>query len=250
MENKNTDLTIVKQQENAVGALATGMFKDIDFAGLNRIIDVIGDKSANLGAEEKMAATEIVSQWENNVLARLKANGNKMRGMTQMLNKNSQSHLWLNPTVGSNYMSQEQIDQIVFATDTKALFKEAQLAYEMQHEFRKENAPESPYTDDNMSYNEIARLTKRYEAEQSRYNIECTRYARKTHLAFQAFIKVLVKHKSVKEMLKKAEAYTASLEGYTTECQNKATMAKLNIQISSSEIRNMIHEMLDFASSI
>ena len=170
--------------------------------------------------------------------------------MTQMLNKDSQSHLWLNPTVGSDYMSQEQIDQLVFATDTEALFKEAQLAYEMQHEFGKENAPERPYTDDNMSYNEIARLTKRYEAEQSRYNIERTRYARKTHLAFQAFIKVLVKHKSVKEMLKKAEAYTASLEGYTTECQTKATMAKLNIQISSQEIRNMIHEMLDFASSI
>lgn len=250
MENKNTDLTIVKQQENAIGALATGIFKDIDFAGLNRIIDIIGDKSANLSVEEKTAATEIVGQWEETVLDRLKANGNKMRCMIEMLNRNAQSHIWLCPIAGSDYMSQEQIDQIVFATDTKELFEKAQLAYEMQCEYRKEHSPERPYTDDNMSYNEIARLTKRFEAEQSRYSIESTRYTRKTHLAFQEFIKALIKHKSVKEMLKKAEAHTASLKGYTTECQTKATMAKLNIQISSPEIRSVIHEMLDFASTI
>lgn len=250
MENKTTDLAVVKQQENAVGALTAGMFKDIDFAGLNRIIDVIGEKSADLTPEEKVSATEIVAQWEGTVLDRLRINGNKMRCMTAMLNKNAQSHLWLDPTAGSDYMSQEQINQIVFATDTTALYEEAQLAYELQCDFVKENKPDRPYTDDNMSYNEIARLTKRYEAEMSRYNIECTRHARKTHLAFQAFIKVLVKHKTVKDMLKKAEAYTASLTGYTTECQAKATMAKLNIQISSPEIRSVIHEMLDFASSI
>lgn len=246
---KVTDLAVVTSEQKAVGALMTTVFRDVDFNSLNTIIDKLGDSSAVLGQEEKVAAVQIVSEWENNVISRMRSYNSKMNSMVNAFYIDVHYGIWLGATnVGE--LSMPQVEQMIIATGTKTLWDIALGHYEAMQEYLEDNTPEKGYIDDNMSANEIIRINRKYELEMARHNTERTRLERKVKMAFRDFMKNFLKNTLVKDMIAKARSYNANLNDVLAECHMKSNMAKLNIQIASADVRGAIHELLAFSSGI
>lgn len=246
---KVTDLAVVTNEQKAVGALMTTVFRDVDFNSLNTIIDKLGDSSAVLGQEEKVAAVQIVTEWENNVISRMRSYSSKMSSMVNAFSLDVNYSTWL----GSDHvgeLSMPQIEQMIIATGTKTLWEVALGHYEAMQEYLDDNTPEKGYVDDNMSANEIIRVTRKYELEMARHNTERTRLERKVKMAFREFMRNFLKNTLVKDMVAKARSYNTNLNDALTECHMKSNMAKLNIQIASADVRGAIHELLAFSSGI
>jgi hypothetical protein len=239
-----TGLTVAGNGQNAIAV--AGIFKDINFADLNGVIDSLGNSSGNLKPEEKVAAVDVLNDWKRNVVGRLHEHADEMRDIIRLFGTDASYHDWF----CYRYLTEAQSLQLVGVTGQSELFNKVSDAYNEYKTYCQVNGPEHPYTDDNMSRLEIIQAQKQYDLAYATFRIEKTKLERKLNLAFKEFHRAIRAHEQVKAMVEKAQQYTKNLNKFTSECENKASLAKLNVQISSDDVRRSLREIMDFAIKI
>lgn len=241
------ELTTVNQNQNAVEIV--GLFKDINFNELNTVIQALGDKSSELTPDEKVAATNIISSWNKNVVGRIRTHLNDMENMLRLFSTNVGTHSheqFLTQTV----LNDQQLIQLIAVTATTDLYETFLKAHQDQIQYVEANEPQRPFVDKNMSALEIAKAESQYQLDYVKYEIELTKRKRKVVMAFREFIKTVTATTQVKAMVAKAKLFVKDANTLYSECDVKTNMAKLNIQISSGNIRDSLRDLMSFASQI
>lgn len=242
----NTDVAVIGTVAgNANLAVVSNLFRDIDFSGLNSIIDNIGGASNELTIEEKESAVKIVGEWEKNVLYRLRDYEHNLHSLVALLNNNNYAN-WENQSI----LSATQINTIVANTQLEELYTPYVQALAELEEYQEDNEPEKPYVDNTLSPLEVIQIESAYKVELANYKIEVAKLNRKTVLAFNTFIRAFRKHEIVKSMVESTNEQIKTIGGFIVDCSDKTQLAKLNITISSATVREALRGLIDFSKTI
>lgn len=232
-----------------IAGLLPHLFKDIDFTTLNATIDALGNNSKQLDMHQKTAAVEIISDWQRNVIDRLNVHEWDMRSIISFFNPNQGSSARYGG-YGTSLLTKQEIMVLAEKTNTLELLKTF-LDLNEEHENLLETKPEAPdLYDTTMSAIEIMKLKNDFEYENAKFNAENKKANRRKELAWKEFIKALNEFDEVKTMINKANNYIRNVKKLINECEAKSSLAKLNIQIDSEDVRKSLRDLMDFVISI
>ena len=213
-------------------------FGDVNLNELNNTIESLAEHSETLSAEEKTAAIGIIDSWNKNVVQRLYAHRDDMNQFTSFFGG-----------YYNNLITENQ--QLILAkyTHTEILFSEY-LQVKREFDKLKEAAPVVPDADDDMSKLEIAKAYKDYEYNRAVYNNQFNKVNRRFNKAYKAWLDEVKKDPEITAALDKSNKYNRNLNKLINDCESKANLAKLNVTISSSTVRDSLKSLLDFVTTI
>ena len=233
---KVTNSLIILDKDSVLSTHVGALFSNIDFNGLDSAIDMIGTRSGDLTAEEKEAARDIVSEWERNVIKRLHTHSAELEKFLNNFKSADSDNIHLSDAV---------LLEVAAKTNTTALLDVYFNARDVLLDW-KSQAPEVWGHDPDKSENQNLIDKKDYDLASTKYIIEMRRLSRTQALAAKAFRKAVNKDPDFKELVKKIEIYRGNVNKHCAICREKSAAAKLNISISSPEVRKSIRELLDF----
>lgn len=239
-----------KNIENGIGttttamALASGSFtgrilQPADFKALDGLIQSLGDKSADLTPEEKSGAVAVIEEWNQSVTGRIRANAEQARMVLSFLD-------------GAQLYGQA-------LEDTIELFHEAlgdtpeYLAYRDAVDKYAEVARDAPLdvpVDDDMTVAQSDRVRMDNYAAQLSHGRKVKAAEHVFNRAVKDYIKYLNGLDEVKTLRGSLMSYKNKASRMASECQDKATRAKLNVTISDPDVRKALHEMMEFAKGV
>lgn len=247
MENTNTNTTAIATKEDNKLALALTILNEVDFEGLNNIIDKLGNNSNVLTVEEKQAASEIINEWQNDVIDKLQHKYHETSGVLAFFGVDDNSYrFWGNK---NTEFTEDQKMILAEQTDTKELYEKCeQLLVEIQdHQLER---PDNYIEDPDLSYNANLLARKDNEKLHMLYNMEHTKLTKAREKAEATWIKALKKDKKIKDLISTTRKYNNNIEKLKSDCKNKSNLAKLGINVSSLETREALKELLSFAKTI
>ena len=223
------------------------LFGDIDFSTLNGSIESLAKASGTLGEDEKRAATDILHQWEENVLERLEDRKSDIENFLNFLA--GREHYGYRYEYLEDEMGMDAFADLSKKTKTMKEFKSYLEAKEAFETFLL-NAPEEPVDDVTVSYEDKELERREYELLRTKYEIGKKKASRKIILTRRTWIKALVANEEVRKLMGNLASYKRKLNKFKGDCKAKSQNARLNVAISSQEVREAIKELLDFAIEI
>jgi hypothetical protein len=238
------------EQTTSVAVIFPSIFKDIDFSTLNATIDVLGKHGVDLDKEEKSAASKIVDEWNHNVITRLHNRVNEMNNVVNFFNVKRLAQNYRYNGYYYNSLGEAELTALAASTGTTDLYEQVLKVTNEVERFRDEG-PVVPNLDDK-SLTALTRMKLKndYEYAKAKFDIDFVKLDRKLNAAWKAFLTELNTKDQVKQILAKATKYLRNVNTLTSECEAKATLAKLNIQINSEAVRDSLRELMDFTKSI
>lgn len=219
------------------------LFNDIDFNGLNNAIDKIGDSSHELSIEEKEMGVQIVEQWNNDVVTRLRAKRYEMDTLIKFFNPmDSNTNLGhLNLIDFGGELAEKTVTKSEFG---KVLSLEDELR---NHELTR---PEKPIKEETTTYEEDLRNKSKYEGDLAVWDLKRQRLQRQLNVSVGEWKRALNETQPIKELLTDARKYVRGAGKMESDAHNKGQMAKLSISISSKNARDAMKELMKFSESI
>jgi hypothetical protein len=253
-KNKYFKGVICLESENTAIVLAgKGLFKDINFADLNNSINALADISNNLTIEDRKAAIGIIDQWERDVLNRLGEHSRDLdcfvRYFSRYTNRSFFGHDHDICTIGNRIVTEEKLLSIAAQTGTLELYNAWVESVEAFNLIYNEIIDE-PLSDPDLSQVQVAKLQHEYNLKITEHKINGQRATNKVIRAFNAFIDELNKNDKFRSMRKNIKASIENSRLLTNECRQKSQMAKVNVMISSSALRESLKEMQNFLINI
>jgi hypothetical protein len=246
MGGKKSTKAVAKKKSNDI-AVFNDLFGDIDFSTLNGSIESLASVSGNLNEDEKSAATNILHEWESNVLERLNARNDDVNNFLGFLTGREYYNYQYNSF--EEEVGIDVIAQLAKKTKTTKEFKAYLDAKDALDAFEL-TKPEEPIDDVTISYEEKEIERRQYELLQTKYDIGRKKASRKITLTRRAWLKVMVTKDEIKELVKNLNSYKRKLNKFKGDCKAKSQNARLNVAISSKEAREAIKDLLDFAIEI
>ena len=231
---------MTKQPSNSlqVGtATTTELFKDIDFSGLNAVIDNIATYSHELQETEKELANDIIDEWQKSVIARLQERGNEMRRFLQFFEINE----------CSDPLFIEIGEELAVKTGTESLFKNVMDAIKT-YKATQSSKPEKPITDLETTLDTELTSTSSYKLETKKHEINLEKDRQLLRKAERKWKNELTEHDEVKALIQKATQYQRKLTTFRFDCEDKGQLAKLNVSISNQDVRNSLKELIEFGA--
>jgi hypothetical protein len=247
-----TDLAVIEEsKESALAKALPGIFKNIDFEGLNGAIEVLGNKSGELTAEEKTAAGTILGEWNKNVIDRLEMHKDEMSLIVTFFNGGSGTYRRYDGSyaIANELFSDDQIEQMAEAAGTVPEFEAWMLAKE-EHKNAHNTKPYAPLVDEEMTRMETLKAEGDYNLEYQRWDIRRIKAMRAEENARSTFLRATREHDQIRELIKQAEKQRRNTGKMINECNTKTSLAKLNIAISSQGIRDALKDLLNFTKTI
>lgn len=220
-------------------SLAVGLPKllaDIDFNGLNAAIESIANNNGSLTDKEKELAVNIVGEWERTVIERVR---NREYDVNSMLNS-------FDPSNNHISFDEEESEQLALATGTMASYKTYQDIVEQVRELR-DDMPEKEPKELGTTVQQQIDDENQFTADMAKYQIEMSRLQRREFLALKAWKKELANDQKVKDMIANARKFKKNISKLNNQCSDKARLAKLNISISSQDVRDSLRSLINFS---
>lgn len=243
MTNTNNQMISLSAPNNSVAAITSDLFRDIDFKGISQAIENIGNHNGTLGVEEKEMASELVAQWEQDVVTRLRDKGHEMNEFVQFFNTGYEGRV----------SQQERLEDIGadLAAKTNTYNEYTALVQTLEDlEDLHQQRPIQPIEREDRTYKEKLEEEKKFQLDMAKYNLAVTKKNRELYQYETAWKKLLKQNKEVAELIKKAKEYNKSVSKFQQNCHDKAQVAKLNIMISNQDVRQSLRELLDFTGQI
>lgn len=233
--NASTPCTGLAIAHDLVGQVLTAA----DFSALDDLIKKLGDRSASLTADEKTAAIQVVTDWNDGVVQRIKANADMAREILSFLDGATMYPSTMDRCV--QLFHDVVGDTPEYQAYEKALDNYAQVKADAPLEI-----PASPEMtvaqSDRLSLdNQAARLAHDRKVDGAKFQVM---------KAAKAYIASLRAMPEVQDAASKLKAYSRKATRMQAECTDKASRAKLNLAIADAETRNLLHDLLDFSKSI
>jgi phosphopantetheine adenylyltransferase len=216
------------------------LFKDVDFSGLSKAIDTLGDASSNLDSDERKNAIVIVRQWESDVIERIRQYGYNLDSFINFFSKKYE----FNPYYRES-LSDEQQAQMAAMTGTNDLY---QKYLDAMAEREKAANMEVTLVIDDIDASRTDRLLseRQHDLEVTKKNIAIKRAERKVILTYNNWVGELNKDSNIQQMIVKAKESKKNAMKMQEVCHDKAQLAKLNVMISSEKMRTALRELQDF----
>lgn len=240
------EIIVVGVQNNSVAqAVAGDLFKDIDFSGISKAIEKIGDANASLTADEKDMANKIVDQWQSDVVDRLRGRGREMNDFIGFFEVGSSGRV----------QGADKLDDIGedLATKTNSVkeFEALQTLIEELMDLHETRPVEpSAHLEVNKTQKDILEEENKYKLDKAVYDLNVRKQQREIFIAEKAWKKLLKQNKEVSELIKKAKKFNKEMGTFTNMCHDKAQIAKLNITVSNADVRSALKDLLNFSTEV
>ena len=239
-----------KNDMNGTGTTTTAMalasnnftgriLQPADFTALDKLIQTLGDKSANLTESEKNGAVAVIEEWDISVTNRIRANADMASMVLSFLN-------------GGQLYGQGLEDVIELfheALGDCPAYDDYRKAVEGYADVMRDKPIDLP-VDGGMT---VAQADK-VRMDNYAAGLEHGRKVKVAEHAFNRAVKNYVAHLNGLDEVKALKGSLASYKNKAArmiaDCEDKATRAKLNVTVSDSEVRTALHEMMDFAKSV
>lgn len=225
-----------QQSQQLSASLARDLFKDIDFTGINAAIEAIANHSGDLDKEGKQEANKIIDQWAYDVVDRLQKRNRENNEFIHFFDVNIQS-------------SEDKLETIGFElaerTNSMEAYNKLMNAIDAVNAYRN-HKPIKEEVDIDDTITTQTEKAKQFEKNNSLYEIKKKRLENERKMFEAAWKREIRETELVKQLLKDARNYSSKVDKFSDQCKDKAQLAKLNVSITSSEIRKSLRELLDF----
>lgn len=227
-------------QTNAVAVIMPNLFQDINFTGLDTAIQALGNSSNQLSDNEKQNAVGIIDNWEKNVINRLEL---KQQDADRFLST-------LNVQDNAIYIETDELEAIVNAVGSGAI-----IAYDTMRAKKYDlddviaDKPEKFIPDLDTTTEEKLTQDCAFELETQKYTIRVAKARNEAVRAIKNLKIELNKDPNITELASRLAKFKRNIRKFTLDCKEKSELAKINVTISSDDVRTALKELLDFSVS-
>jgi hypothetical protein len=241
----SVDETKNPEAVTAISIVGQGLsiFKNVDFSGLNRAIDSLGDSAAELSTEEKKSAIKLIDEWQSSVVNKLHDHNSDMSCIINFFDPNNSYYY-------GRFNEVMTIEKLLELCNLAGVSADDFLEASNNYEEYKINEPERPLNDPDLTETENQQAYRLFEYEKAKFNIALNRLSRIKDNKLAAIVKALAKTSQIKELLENAKGYNKKVRDLTAQCSEKTQIAKLNVTISSKSTRDALRELLQFETEI
>lgn len=240
-------MELIIKGNNTVGLAIGGLFENVDFTGMTPLIEKIGDTSKDLTDGEKQLASQLVDQYEEDVLGSLAEKSKEMTHFITFLNPNERrTHYYHNYESHDNYMHDMYGHTLADKTNTMGSYQAYLDKKDELAEYRDTRKPEKPILGADASVKETIKHEKDYEYELSVYEIEELRLERHMYKLERDWKKEMLKNEEVQELLLGAKKFAKQVTKLEKDLKSKTRLAKLSVAISSKDAREALAELMKF----
>lgn len=251
---KEKQMTVLSTGEKELVLAAGGkLFDEIDYTYLDNVIENIGSHSGELTVDEKMYASDAIGQFENRIVSTLKSKHNNLRKFLQVLQ--------FTPSCSCDGVldfvhAKEYILKLLTLDNRKTLepfvekFNKIVELTEEYMEYKETNFPENSILDEyNMTQAQIEREKFKHKNKILAYQTKMRQKEYIIRKTFYAFKKELDKNKEFKDFIKALTVQTANATEAMHIVEEKCAMAKMNVMISSADVRKILRDLHDYAKT-
>ena len=267
---KETALAVINdEQKNAMVSYTGTLFSDIDFQGLNSIIDKISENKDELTDGMREAATKFADDWDNLVVKRLEFKRDKLEALESFFSSNDRSFHNIANFINerSYYRNGDVIETegVIYTVIEILRTKESwhdyadRLSdlvdqYEEIETNSQENAPqlEDYYTcdEEDMSYSDRVLAQKEYELAKAKFCKEAKKEEFKFRTEFVNLRKEMRSNKELKEFLKAMKSQLKRSREAISVVHEKSSLVKLAINFGGTSLLSALQELHEFQKTL
>lgn len=214
------------------------LIPNVEFQELAAAISKLAEYNGHLSDFEKSSALDIIDSWEKNIIRDLKNKEREFYNFIQCFGKRQ--------TYYFDNISEDLLQKIAIATETDELYTEYKNLLELNVSLQSQK-PIRPNQDLNMTFEEYNKRMAEYQLEDAKWHFASKKVSKNIADTQVKFINRVSEHDYMKEALRVARSFKRNINNFTKAAVEKSQLAKLNVTISSPEIRESLKELLDFA---
>ena len=243
-------LTLHKEEVDIIKQVGGTLFKDIDYNALDTSVEALGNYTGDMTHEERMSASEVIDTFEDRVVSTLDNKASKLRYFRDLLTLPSHTDF----RNVERFLTESAIGMLL----SQEVFKKHLEAYQelcdektMLEDYRKQNVPMEPFIDeDSMTPIQAANLRSQHQIAKRKYNSAVNKKEYMLRKNFYAFKKALDADTAYKHFLDALELQLKDSKEASSTVKEKCGYAKMNILISSAEVRQVLRDLHDFAKTV
>lgn len=262
------EIIISEEQKSALAAYTGKMFTEIDFQGLEQIINKISESSGELTDGMRAAAIDYAKQWQELVVERLNDKKYKLEKLLEFLTIKRPAYYMIacygkssRDYRDGNYCTADPVaDSIIRLLSSndklKGYGEQLEDFFMDLEDFEKASEETRPdreqylFEEENMTYNERCVALRQFEYDQAKFSKE---YSQKSFTLRKHFCEILEKMSKDKEIVEliKVIKYqlTKSGQAYTV-AKEKVALVTMAINFGNSSILSALQELHEFQKSI
>lgn len=269
MSKTNAIAVINDEQKNALTTYTGTLFSDIDFQGLNNIIDKIAENKEELTDGMREAATKFANDWDDLVVKRLEFKKEKLEAVEEFFSNNDKSYNNLSNQIrGRNhwrhgeYVEDDGVIYVIidilksnekwasFAEKLEEIIDE----YEELESRLDEDKPDSDdffqKSDEDMSYSERVITQKEYELAQAQFNKQAGRARFELRTKYVKVRKEMRANKELQEFVKAMKAQLKKSRETISLVHEKSSLVKLAINFGGTDLLKALQELHEFQKTL
>lgn len=225
--------------------------RSFDSSGLASAVESLAD--SNLRDTEKDHAVNILDDWNDNVLSKIRERNQKMRDLIGFFDYkfNFFSVEWydLPPRIRRSYDDMfDYCPELAEKTDTVELYQKVISRLNDIDEL----IPSYPVPDYETIKDDRERLEARQRFELAEFEAKekIEKLITEANRSMREWIKAVNLNSDIKEMLNQARTYSRKVKVFETQCNDLTLSAKSNILLSDAGAREIIKKMINFGKEI
>lgn len=223
----------------APGSFTGRILQPADFTALDGLIKTLGDKSAHLSESEKSGAIAVIDEWNASVTSRIRANADMARMVLSFLDG---AQLWGQSLEDAVELFHEAIGD----TPEYLAYHAAVEAYAAVSA----DAPIDVPVSGGMTVEQSDRICLENHAAKLEHGRKLRSAEHGFNKAVKAYVKALNAMPEIKALRGSLTSYKNKASRMAADCADKATRAKLNVTVSDPDVRQALHDMMDFAKNV
>ena len=266
---KYQDLAVIDDsQKNAITQYTGSMFSDIDFEGLNKIIERISKNKEELTDNMRVQAIKFAEDWDNLVVARLDDKKDKLELLVDFFTNTKKEYNYIADYFSfdsSLYVNGHYIknDGIIFVVEnvlrslgcydyTHTLNKLNDEYEELTQNLTEKEPDKDEYflNETKMSFHDRIVAEKKYELDMAKYDKEKSIAYFKFRKEFITFRKTLLKNKKVASFINTLNAQLRQAKNTRSIVHEKSSMVKMAINFGGTDLLKALQELHEFQKGL
>ena len=228
---------------------------NMDFNELSGMVDKLGNKSMELKIEEKQTASNILLEWEENILKKLDKHLKKMNFVKQwekdyknilIIGRYNKPFCTRCPSLDHDevVISKEMVMDISKQTNTlkitELIFKEIE---EFEDIVKVKTNIEEDYNDED--YSRTTALM--FVLEKTKLELKLAKLEKSIFSNIKKWKMSISKIKIFQDFMLKANKFRNDFDKFVELCKSKGRLARLNINIDDQDFRKNIRDIMDLS---
>lgn len=210
---------------------------NVDFQGLSAAITRLAEHNGELSDFEKSSALSIIDDWERGIISELRNKDKEYNAFVRCFS-NQETYYF-------DSISEDLLEKIALTTETKELYDKYRDLVEYRTEFLI-TKPKRPQQSMSMTFEDYHKSLAQYQLEEANWGFASRKINDDINNTQRKWVETVSKHDYMKEALRVARSFKRNANKYIKLAEEKSRLAKLNVTISNSDIRESLKELLDF----